>query len=315
MQLKINSHIIDAPIIKIINEAKKLTNSIIFKDIEGDEYSEDIIVTCPFHKDGNEQHPSCHILNNQDTPLEYGVVHCFTCGHVNSLPTFLSRSLNISINTIHNWLIKNFSSHQISEFNLPEIDLDIKPEHEIKYLDHSVLKQYNEYHPYMFKRGLSREVVDKFFIGFDKATNMITFPVWDENNNLLGITKRSVYSKHFHIPVNLDKPIYLLNYILNEDIKTVHVCESQINALTLWSWGIPAIALFGTGSSLQYNILRKYSNLNFILCFDGDDAGRKGADRFIKELGSTHFITIKEIPPGKDVNDLTLDEFKSLKLS
>lgn len=315
MQLRVNSHVIDTPIITIINEAKKLTDSDIFKDIEGDTDSEDVIVTCPFHKNGKEQHPSCHILNRQDTSLEYGIVHCFTCGHVDSLPTFLSRSLNISINTINNWLIKNFSSHQISQFNLPEIDLDIKPEHVTTYLKHEDLKKYNNYHPYMFKRGLSKEVIDKFFIGYDKTSNMITFPVWDENNNLLGVTKRSVTSKYFHIPVNLDKPIYLLNYILNEGIKTVHVCESQINALTLWTWGIPAIALFGTGSSLQYDILRKYSDLNFVLCFDGDDAGKKGAARFVKELGQSHFIVIKEIPQGKDVNDLSFEEFKNLKIS
>lgn len=314
MELIIKNTIINAPIIDILKKARNLTSKNLFKDITGDENSDDVIVTCPFHKNGNETHPSCHVLNKRDTKIEYGKVHCFTCGHVSSLPNFIATSTESSIESIENWLILNFGSEVISEYALPEILIEKQPDVTIKYMKHEELEKYNYYHPYMFKRKLSKEVIDKFFVGFDKESNMITFPVWDEYNRLLGVTKRSVSSKFFSIPPSMDKPVYLLNYILNENIKTVYVCESQINALTLWSWSYPAVALFGTGSDYQYNILRKYSDLNFILCFDGDDAGSKGRDRFIHHLGASHMIATKAIPKGKDVNDLDKEKFEELEL-
>ena len=93
---------------------------------------------------------------------------------------------------------------------------------------------------------------------------------------------------------------------------TVYVVESQINCLTLWQWGYPAIALFGTGSKKQYDILNRSGIRNYILCFDGDDAGRKATQRFIDNLKSDVFISVKQIPDGKDVNDLTKEEFDKL---
>ena len=126
------------------------------------------------------------------------------------------------------------------------------------------------------------------------------------------ITERSVLSKHFFIPNGVQKPVYLLNFIKKEFIYTVLVVESQLNALTAWSYGIPAVALFGTGSSYQYDILKKSGIRSYILCFDGDEAGRKGAKRFMQNMKKNVFITDMEMPLGKDVNDMEKDEFLNL---
>ena len=154
----------------------------------------------------------------------------------------------------------------------------------------------------------------KFKIGYDSETNSITFPVWDEHGKLVMVTERSVNTKHFYIPEDVIKPVYLLNFIKKENITTVYVVESQINALTLWSWGYPAIALIGTGSPHQYEVLKKSGIRNYILCFDGDEAGDKGTNRFKKNMSSDVFISTKLIPRGKDVNNLTKEEFDNLPL-
>ena len=166
----------------------------------------------------------------------------------------------------------------------------------------------------MWKRKLSKEVVDKFKIGYDPKTQSIIFPVWDEKNNLVLLTSRSVNSKAFYIEADKDKPVYLLNHIINENIKTVYVCESQINALTLWSWGYPAIALFGTGSRYQYDILNRSPIRSYILCFDGDEPGDKGIKRFKSNIRKDVLISVKKIPRSKDVNDLDKEEFENIKL-
>lgn len=210
------------------------------------------------------------------------------------------------------WLLNNFASGFIVEHQyLPEIEINKKQTHK-EFLDESELKQFAFYHPYMFQRKISKEIVDKFKVGYDKETDCITFPVWDERNNLVMITRRSVKGKHFFIPELSTKPVYGLNFILKENINAVYVVESQINCLVGWSYGYPSIGLFGTGSKEQYEILNKSPIRNYILLFDGDNAGRKGAERFKKNIRKDVFVTDVQMYEGKDVADLSKEELDKL---
>ena len=76
----------------------------------------------------------------------------------------------------------------------------------------------------------------------------------------------------------------LLNFVNRDKIDKVYVCESQLDALRGWTLGLPCIALFGTGSKHQYDILNKSGIRVYNLMFDGDEAGRKGAKRFIQNI-------------------------------
>ena len=80
----------------------------------------------------------------------------------------------------------------------------------------------------------------------------------------------------------------------------------------LWGFGYPAIALIGTGGKKAYNILRKSGIRIYHLCLDGDLAGRHGILRFIKNMPDDIIIDIIQLPQGKDVNDLTKEEFDKL---
>jgi DNA primase len=226
------------------------------------------------------------------------------------LPEFIGDCFGQSEEFGKSWLIQRFGT--MIDYDEDYLEPIILDRHNKQYLDESILNRYMYYHPYMWKRGLSKEVVDRFGVGYDKNYNSITFPVWDESGNLVMITSRSVSSKYFHIEKNKDKPVYLLNFINQDKPDRVYVCESQINALTLWTWGYPAIALFGTGSSHQYEILNKSGIRNYVLCFDGDLAGAKGRNRFMKNIRKDVFASYKSIPNGKDVNDLTKEEFENL---
>ena len=88
--------------------------------------------------------------------------------------------------------------------------------------------------------------------------------------------------------------------------------ESQINALYLWSLGIPAVCLFGTGTPYQYELLNKSGIRVYTLYFDGDIAGQKGAARFIKNIRKDVLVNVCHLPEGKDVNDLSLEEILNL---
>lgn len=310
MELIIKNKVIITPITTILNTLKsEIGNS--YLDYIGPDKGGDVAITCPWHKDGHERRPSCHVFTKRDDPnIYYGTCHCFTCGKRLPLYSLIGKCLDGDDELGKEWLSERFGNVFIeTEEILPEIILD-KPKK--KYLDESILDQYSYWHPYMEKRHLTLDVVKKFKIGYDKDNNCITFPVWDENDRLVTITRRAVVGKKFILEENVDKPVYLLNFIKKDNITTVYVCESQINALTLWAWGYPAIALFGTGSKNQYQILKRSGIRNYILCFDGDDAGKKGAERFKLNMNDDVFISTKILPQGIDVNDLTKEKFDDL---
>lgn len=312
MDLIINNHIIDGDVIEILSEIRRITDGRYVKDIikRGD----NVGVTCPFHKDGQENHPSCYVYLRKDNPdVPYGFYKCFTCGSQGNLDYLVAHCLNCSIEDAREWLINNYStalSEQVG-INLPEIEIGHKPE-KIEYIDESFLDQFAYFHPYMFQRKLSKDIILKFKIGWNPITDAITFPIWDEYGRLVGISERKVKYKQFNLPKNLSKQIYLLDTIKEENITEVYVVESQIDALYLWSLGYPAIALFGTGSKEQYKMLQKSGIRFYHLALDGDMAGRHGIMRFIKAMPENIFIDICLIPDGKDINDLSKEEIENL---
>ena len=310
MNLVINKHVIDAEVSVILKRIQQDTNNRYLQQISS-ENNNNIRISCPFHKDGRELHPSCAVYTNRTDPIvEYGYYKCFTCGEKGPLWKLVSHCLNLPEFESKEWLVDNYSNTFIEyQTVLPKIELEKQTE---TYLNPEVLKPYAFYHPYLEDRGISFEVAKKFQVGWNQEHNSITFPVWDRYGRLAGITERYIDQKRFHIPSDLKKPIYLLDTIIQEGHTVVFVCESQINALTLWTWGYPAIALFGTGSKEQYNILKTSGIRQYYLCFDGDEAGAKGASRFARALSSSVLIHNILIPQDKDVNDLTKEEFENL---
>lgn len=312
MYIKIGNKLITTPISQILKTAQsELTNGKLkhIRDIN----KRNILITCPWHKDGFETNPSCQVLNVTDDPkLEAGTTHCFSCGYTAPLYQTIADLFDQPPEFGQEWLCERFANVfvDVQEY-LPPIELD-KSKITNPTLSEDILYQYDFYHPYMWHRKLSKEVVDKFRVGYDKERDAITFPVYNEKHNLVMVTARSVNSKRFYIPPGVDKPVYLLYDILERGITQVVVAESQINTLTLRSWGYDSIGLFGTGSYSQLQTLKKSGIRSFILAFDGDDAGRKGASRFKQYMGNEVFITDIKIPLGKDVNDLTKEQFEEL---
>lgn len=309
--IKIDNKLIVTPVETILRTAQREVTNGKLKHIENK--GRNILITCPRHKGGKESHPACNVLAaTDDDKHEAGTTYCFACGFRASISELIGEVFDKPESWAKDWLCDKFGDVLlVKEEYLPPLELNTTPIPE-QYLDENILTDYDFYHPYMWQRKLSKEVVDRFRIGYDKKRNAITFPVYDEKHNLVMITARSVFSKRFYIPEEVEKPVYLLYDILERGITKVYVCESQINTLYLRSLGYDAIGLFGTGSYTQLKTLKHSGIRDFILCFDGDDAGRKGANRFKKYMGKDVFITDVLLPIGKDVNDLSENELRSL---
>lgn len=308
MELIINNKIIDTPITTILETLREETNRGLFAQIHNK--GDNVMTNCPCHKNGLEKKPSCSIYNSSSGSTQYGWVHCFACGYNVPLYKMVGDVFGEDETFGKDWLLNRFGNTLVENIKiLDEIKLE-KPKQE--FLDESVLGQYNYHTNYWATRQISDEVVQKFELGYDIQNDMVVFPMRNAQGKLVMLTKRSTKTKFFQIDEDKEKPVYLLYYCIRNNIDTVVVCESQINALTLWSWGIPAVALVGTGSVSQYKVLKRSGIRHYILAFDGDNAGDKGTQRFISNMPKDILISIKRIPHGKDVNDLSKEIFESL---
>ena len=84
--------------------------------------------------------------------------------------------------------------------------------------------------------------------------------------------------------------------------------------MTCWKHNRPAVALIGTGTEYQYDVLRKLPVRKYVLAMDPDEAGKKAMVKLKRELCKTKLISYLDIPEGKDVNDCdecfeTLNEY------
>lgn len=275
-----------------------------------------IQVCCPYHNQGLEKNPSAGILLKREGKNEAGTFHCLACGTVASLPELISYCYGRQDLGVfgERWLLDNFVGSNLVDRNAiltDMLDLLETKQHNRTFITEQELESYRFIHPYMYKRKLTDDIIEMFDVGYDKRSHSITFPCNDKDGNCLFIVRRSVLGKIYNMPEGITKPVYGLDK-LPEDTKEVVVCESIINALTLWTWGIPAIALLGTGTDPQYQELKNLPIRKYILAFDGDFAGRKATTTFIKKV-QNKLIQYVELPEGKDINDLTFEEYKNLK--
>ena len=310
--IEFGNTIISTPVSEILNELKAqliLNHSTYNPDIR--DKGDNIMITCPSHKDGQERKPSCGILK------ETGIVHCFTCNYAVQFPEFISNAFGYNDFGVYGerWLKKNFATVEVEE--RPDINIDLA-RNEISHEPHSyvpemVLDSYRYIHPYLYKRKMTDEVIEMFDLGYDKETDCITFPVRDIYGNCLFVARRSVTGKFFSYPKMAVKPLYgvyeLKQYDKRPDSVSVYVTESMFNCLTLWTYGIPAIALNGTGSEQQIYDLCKLPYRSLVLALDPDSAGQHGVERIAKIAGKYKVLYKLSYKDDLDINDMSKEQF------
>jgi DNA primase len=275
---------------------------------------DNIQVCCPYHKGGQERRPSAGIKKSD------GIFHCFTCGETHTLQEMISHCFGRGDDVVGafgwEWLLKNFLTVSVEERKSLDLDfLRDRKEISTSYISDDELDTYRVYHPYMWKRKMTPEVVEIFDIGYDKETKSITFPVRDVQGRCLFVARRSVVTKFFNYPAGAEKPVYGLYELsrLEKYPTEIIICESMIDAIYFWTVGKYAVALNGLGNELQFRQLRNMQCRKFILCTDSDDAGMKARAR-IKKNVRNKLITEYVLPDGrKDANDCTPEELISLK--
>lgn len=292
---------------------------------------ENIQTNCPFHKGGQERKPSFGVNGEIDK------CHCFACGWSGTIEEMISELYGYQDEGKFGkrWLIKRFNTVEIE--TRPNImegfngrnNITIRNNNDIHRFKQHIqsnksseqysgeiteeeLDKYRYIHPYMYQRGLTDEIIERFDIGYDREREEITFPVKDIEGKCVFIASRSVKNKFFRLPKGLDKPVYQAYRFQHGEYKEAYITESFLNCLTCWKYNKPSMAMIGTGNQKQYEILNNLPVRTYILCFDPDEAGRKATERFKRYV---HGKIIKELvyADNRDINDLQ-EEFLNCKI-
>ena len=303
-------------------------------------------IYCPIHSNGQEKKPSCGVLLHDQYRngklMKASMVHCFSCNWSKPLSdtvTEILKQKHISQSGL-DWLKENIPDFVEDGINPDDFEYLISPDiskaltskYAVDYVSNMIQKEQGVYVseeelasyrltvPYMYQRGLTDELIEKYDIGYDasfippgrkKPMPCITFPVKDLKGNVLFLCRRSVEGKFFHYPQGVEKSVYGI-YELPKGVKSVLVAESCFNALTAIRYDYNAVALLGTGTSHEIDQLKQLGVQEFVLCLDGDEAGQRGMEKLKRALRTVALVWTIKMPADKDINDCTKEEFDHL---
>lgn len=284
----------------------------------------DLMCTCPFHKGGKENKPSCGVLLREkvdkNRKYEAGTVHCYTCGYTGDLPQFVADFLGLTSPVQgFKWLVSRYN-YSSAEREPLELNLYRGQAEKASYMDeaeverfYQELKKSSTALEYLKRRALPSWIIDAYKLGFDPEDGVVLFPVRDMSGKVAFYKGRSLVGKHFYNAKDIDKTsqIFGLYELLAEGKASpeseVWITESEIDALSLIGQERLAIALMGSHiSEAQCRELETTPFRRFVLALDNDEAGRKGAAQIKRLLipKGFRFTNLRWDVDLKDINDL-----------
>ena len=173
-------------------------------------------------------------------------------------------------------------------------------------------------HPYLLKRGITKEVQRLFCIGFDKEHEAIAMPWFNSDKKVINVKFRSIrYKQFFYLQDGqlTRNYVYGLPQCKALGYKDAAIVESEIDCMYLWSNGIPAVAMGHAGiNKNQIQLLLNAGIETVTFASDNDEAGERFRVEMRKKLPKLFTCYELEIPyMYKDVNDIPQRELKQLQ--
>ena len=272
------------------------------------EVETDFIIYCPYHN--NHRTPAAEISK------ETGQFYCFGCQESKSLTEFVmfatKRSFFEATRMIHSKkqetdIMQDLSKILDKEQEFVEFDKEL-----INTLNQNALSS-SRAAEYLKGRGITKESVQKYLIGYSSKQDMITVPIQAPDGMFVGFVARSVEGKDFKNSPGLPRSKTMFNIARAKRYQKVFVVESSFDAIRLEQVGAHAVATLGASvNKRQKELLKKYFN-SIILVSDNDEAGKGMQDRMKAHFG--HSLVVGNLPSDvKDVSDMddqSLSEFVS----
>lgn len=230
---------------------------------------------------------------------------------------------NESFEETEEYLISTYSPQfgDVDRLQLPDISDWLDTDRNNAVFDRSDLKPFLYKHPYLERRGIPFIVQRAFDVGYDPSTKSVVLVWHDKDGNIVSWKHRHVHSKNFWY-VRGGQPIrnhlYGIHWVVRKKAKKVWIVEGEIDALTLWAKGRPAVAL-GTSllSDAKRDLILKTGIEQLIIATDNDKVGEKAKRTIVKSLAG--LIDLYEVDWNslddycKDINDAR-DKLEDLKI-
>ena len=223
----------------------------------------------------------------------------------------------------YKWLVGRYN-YSAAEREPLDLNLYRGQSQKTSYMDEEVVERYNrellsssEACEYLHKRRLAGWILEAYKLGYDPADKTVLFPVRDMDGRVVFYKGRSLAGKHFYNAKDIDKSSLvfglweLCNGRFLQGVATpeseIWITESEIDALSLITYGLYAVAIMGSHiSEAQCRELERAPFRRYVLATDNDEAGRKGASQIKRMLipKGFRFTNLRWGTDLKDINDL-----------
>lgn len=176
-------------------------------------------------------------------------------------------------------------------------------------LDNAILDRYKWRHPYLGERGILEPVQQLMRIGYDRDRKSVVIPWFNADGSLGAIKYRRVDTKVFWYEKGgrpIREMLYGIDVVYTRRLRKVALVEAEVDAMTLMSAGIPAMA---TGGAKSWNAIKRDMILRspaeeVVLFRDNDAAGREWRNRIVRDLRRDLRVSTAIVPSyAKDVNE------------
>lgn len=269
-------------------------------------YKGELPVTfCPFH-DHHFRSPSFSVN------VKNGAYYCFSCHAVGNIRRIFYH-FGLDVSDLYND-IKEPGDFEAKIQNLLQ-DLEV-PEEEKNNADPNELKNYRFLHPYLIKRGYTREIILKNKVGFNKVNARVTIPLV-YGGKYYGCIQRSVLGDaqpKYMYPKNLQKSAILYQprpiELINNDVTIWN--EGSLDALRGAQYGYSTNGMLGCQmSNIQMRVFNSDPRTQ-ILMLDNDAPGIKGTLDVLRRTNRSD-VYVAVYPDGKkDPAELTQQEYQQV---
>jgi len=175
----------------------------------------------------------------------------------------------------------------------------------------------------LIDRGITAEASKEFEIGFAPSgffAQRITIPILNHRNEIVGFTGRTTIDQPAKYKNSEDSVIFKKKSLVFNEVRAKQYAreaaslifvEGHLDVVSMWQHNIRnVVALQGTGAP-EPDVLKRLARgaKNFVLCFDGDQGGKKASELFIGSAGSMAMageisINVVNLPEGKDPDEI-----------
>jgi DNA primase len=171
------------------------------------------------------------------------------------------------------------------------------------------------YHAYLEARGISKDLAERFGVGFfpgkGSMSGRIVFPIKNEKGELVGYAGRAIDSSvesqpKYKLPPGFHKGHILYNRFAVKG-EAVTIVEGFISCMKVSAAGFPCVALMGASLTEAQEKLLTFKYITLLL--DPDDAGSKAAAEIAPRLARGHYVRI--VTPPRQPDEMSSEEIKA----